>query len=139
VRFSHLATDGDGAMSNSRKTPASKQHAGRRALLTLSGEFDIRRRRALERTLLDCLAWGGSTIVDLSEVTFMDSWCLRELAVHQQLGGGRMILCDPSQDVLVGAVACDLEDWLDFAYTADPELPPGADASSISRWSIQSN
>jgi hypothetical protein len=50
-----------------------------------------------------------------------------------------MILCDPSQDVLVGAAACDLEDWLDFACTADPELPPGTAATSISRWSTQSN
>lgn len=126
-------------MGNSRKTPTSEQHASRCALLTLSGEFDIRRRRALERTLLGCLASGGPTVVDLSGVTFMDSWCLRELAVHHQLGGGRMVLCDPSQDILVGVAACDLEGWLDFVYTADPEPPPGTAAASISRWSIQSN
>ena len=101
----------------------------RGVLVTLSGEFDVRCRKALETTLQDCVSSGGSTLIDLSGVTFMDTWCVWELAVHYQLGGGRMILCDPSQDVLVGVAGCELEDWLDFVCMADPKLPHDAAAS----------
>jgi anti-anti-sigma factor len=101
-------------------------------LVKLSGEFDIRYRRTLENMLRDCLASGRSTLVDLSEVTFMDSRCVWELAVYYQLGRGRIILWNPSQDVGVSAAACDLEDWLDFIYTTDLRLPPGCAAANIS-------
>ena len=102
------------------------------ALVKLSGEFDIRYRRTLEHTLRDCLASGRLTLVDLSEVTFMDSRCVWELAVYCQLGGGRMVLCNPSQNVEVSVAACDLEDWLDFIYSAELGLPSGYDGTSNS-------
>jgi anti-anti-sigma factor len=89
----------------------------RPVLVELSGEFDVRHQRALEGALRDCLASRRLTLVDLSRVRFMDSVCLRELAVHNLLGGGRVVLCDPSQDVEVGVAACNLEDWLDFIHT----------------------
>jgi anti-anti-sigma factor len=101
-------------------------------LVKLSGEFDIRYRRTLENMLRDCLASGRSTLVDLSEVTFMDSRCVWELAVYYQLGRGRIILCNPSQDVGVSVAAYDLEDWLNFFYTTDLGLPPGCVAANIS-------
>ncbi len=101
--------------------------------VTLCGEFDVRCRKALEDTLRGCLTYGGPTLVDLSGVTFMDSWCVWELAVHYQLGGGRMILCDPSQDVLISVTACDLEEWLDFERVADREPPPGDTAADTPR------
>ncbi len=67
-----------------------------------------------------CLvASGRSTFVDLSDVTFMDTQCIRELVVHYQLGKGRLVLCDPSQEVELSVVACDLEKWIDFVYTTD--------------------
>ena len=100
-------------------------------LVKLSGEFDIRYLRTLENMLRDCLASGRSTLVDLSEVTFMDSRCVWELAVYDQLGRGRIILWNPSQDVGVSAAAYDLEDWLDFIYTTDLRLPPGCAAANI--------
>ena len=101
-------------------------------LVKLSGEFDIRYLRTLENMLRDCLASGRSTLVDLSEVTFMDSQCVWELAVYYQLGRGRIILCNPSQDVGVSVAAYDLEDWLDFIYTTDLGLPPGCVPANIS-------
>ena len=101
-------------------------------LVKLSGEFDIRYLRTLENMLRDCLASRRSTLVDLSEVTFMDSQCVWELAVYYQLGRGRIILCNPSQDVAVSVAAYDLEDWLDFIYTTDLGLPPGCVAANIS-------
>ena len=94
----------------------------RPVMVKLSGELDVRYRRTLEEALRACLASGRPTLVDLSEVTFMDSRCLRELAIHYQLGTGRVVLCDPSQEVEVGVAACDLEGWLDFVYTPAPGI-----------------
>ena len=93
-------------------------------LVKLSGEFDVRYHRILEDTLSNCLASGRLTLVDLSEVTFMDSRCVRELAVHYQFGEGRLALCDPSREVGLSVAACDLEGWIDFIYTAagDPAV-----------------
>jgi anti-anti-sigma factor len=110
----------------------SAQRDDKAVLVKLSGEIDIRYLRTLENMLRDCLASGRSTLVDLSQVTFMDSRCLWELAVYYQLGRGRMILCNPSQDVGVSVAACDLEDWRDFIYTTDFRLPPGCAAANIS-------
>jgi anti-anti-sigma factor len=99
------------------------QHNGRRdqpILVKLSGEFDVRYQGILEHAMSACLvASGSSTFVDLSEVTFMDAQCIRELVVHYQLGKGRLVLCDPSQEVELSVVACDLEKWIDFVYTTD--------------------
>ena len=98
------------------------QHKGRRdqpILVKLSGEFDVRYQRILEHAMSACLASGSSTFVDLSEVTFMDAQCIRELVVHFQLGTGRLVLCDPSQEVELSVVACDLEKWIDFVHTTD--------------------
>ncbi len=57
-------------------------------LVKLSGELDVRYRKALEDILSDCLASGRPTLVDLSEVTFINFRCVRELAVHYQLNKG---------------------------------------------------
>jgi anti-anti-sigma factor len=98
------------------------QHNGRRdqpILVKLSGEFDVRYQKVLEHAMSACLASGSSTFVDLSEVTFMDAQCIRELVVHYQLGKGRLVLCDPSQEVELSVVACDLEKWIDFVHTTD--------------------
>jgi len=89
-------------------------------LVTLSGEFDVRYERILEDTLSDCLASGRPTFVDLSGVTFMDSRCVRELAIHYQLGEGRVALCDPSREIGLSVAACNLEEWMDFVYTSPP-------------------
>ena len=111
----------------------SAQRDEQPVVVKLSGEFDIRYLRTLENMLRDCLASGRSTLVDLSEVTFIDSRCVWELAVYYQLGRGRIILCNPSQDVGVSVAAYDLEDWLDFIYTTDDlRLPPGCAAANIS-------
>ena len=103
----------------------------RPVMVKLSGELDVRYRRTLEDTLRDCLASGRPTLVDLSEVTFMDSLCLRELAIHSQLGTGRVALCNPSQELEVGVAACELEEWLDFVYTTGSGRPRCYAAESV--------
>jgi hypothetical protein len=62
----------------------------------------------------------------------MDARCVWKLAVYYQLGRGRIVFCNPSQNVGVSVAACDLEDWLDFIYSAELGLPPGYNAASIS-------
>jgi anti-anti-sigma factor len=125
-------THGDSVIQNDSTIFESAQRDDPPVLVKLSGEFDIRYRRTLKNTLRDCLASGKSTLVDLSEVTFMDSRCVWELAVYYQLGRGRIVLCNPSQDVGVSVAAYDLEDWLDFIYTTDFRLSPGCAAADIS-------
>lgn len=105
-------------------------------LVKLSGEIDVRYQKVLDDTLSDCVASERPTLVDLSGVTFMDSRCIRELAVHYQLGNGRVALCDPSSEAELGVAACDLEEWIDFLYTTglgrsarrcrDERLPRGS-------------
>lgn len=91
----------------------------RLVLVKLSGEFDVRYQKPLEDTLSGCLASGRLAFIDLSEVTFMDSRCVRELAIHYQLSEGRVALCDPSQEVELSVAACGLEEWIDFVYTTN--------------------
>jgi anti-anti-sigma factor len=114
----------------------SAQHDEQPVLVKLFGEFDIRYLRTLENMLSDCLASGRSTLVDLSEVTFMDSRCVWELAVYYQLGRGSIILCNPSQDVGVSVAAYDLEDWIDFIYTTDFRPSSGCATVNISHNTI---
>jgi anti-anti-sigma factor len=99
-------------------------------LVKLSGDFDVRYHKILEDVLRKCVASGRPTLVDLSEVTFMDSRCVRELAFHHQLGQGSMALCDPSKEVELSVAACDLEEWIDFVYTT-PGDPPGYAAPGV--------
>lgn len=94
---------------------------GKPGLVKLSGEFDIRYQRTLENILSYCLVSGRPMLVDLSEVTFMDSLCVRELAVHYRLSEGSMALCDPSRQAELSVAACDLEEWIDFVYTASDD------------------
>jgi anti-anti-sigma factor len=115
-------TDGGSAIESDSTIFETAQCDGRKdqpILVKLSGEFDVRYRKILEDILSDCRASGSPTLVDLSEVTFMDSRCLQELAIHHRLGRGRVALCDPSQEVDLGVAACDLEEWIDFVYTTD--------------------
>ncbi|MDF2704334.1 MAG: hypothetical protein K0S10_3282 [Rubrobacteraceae bacterium] len=64
-------------------------------LVELSGEFDILYQKVLENVLSRCLTSGRPTLVDLFRVTFMDSQCVRELAIHYQLGGGVWLCAIP--------------------------------------------
>jgi anti-anti-sigma factor len=127
-----LRTEGGSVIENDSTIFESAQRDDKAVLVKLSGEFDIRYLRTLENMLRDCLASGRSTLVDLSEVTFMDSRCVWELAVYYQLGSGRIVLCNPSQDVGIGVAAYDLEDWIDFVYTTNLRLSPRCAAASIS-------
>ena len=127
-----VSTNGDSVIVSDATKLESAQLDEQIVLVKLSGEFDIRYRRTLENTLRECLDSARWMLVDLSVVTFMDSRCVWELAVYYQLGRGRIVLCNPSRHVGVSVAACDLEDWLDFIYSAELGLPSGYDGASNS-------
>jgi anti-anti-sigma regulatory factor len=54
-------------------------------LVKLSGELDVHDLRTLHETLSLVLSTGLSTVVDLSDVTFLDVRCARELVVRSRL------------------------------------------------------
>lgn len=54
-------------------------------LVKLSGELDVHNLRTLRETLSLVLSTGLSTVVDLSDVTFLDMRCARELVVRSRL------------------------------------------------------
>lgn len=83
-------------------------------LVELFGEFDIATKRALRRTVSSVARWGLPVFVDLSGVTFLDSSCLRELAVQHKLHANHLTLCNPSWQVELSVTACDLEGWIEF-------------------------
>ena len=121
-------TDGGGVIKSDSAIFEVAQRDGREdgaVLVKLSGEFDVCYEKVLEDTLSDCLASGRPAFVDLSEVTFMDSRCVQELAVYYQLGKERVALCDPSKELELSVAACDLEDWIDFVYTTGLERSAG--------------
>ena len=105
-----VSTNGDSVIVSDATKLESAQLDEQAVLVKLSGEFDIRYRRTLENTLRECLDSARWMLVDLSEVTFMNPRCVWELTAYYQLGRGRMILCNPSQQVGVSVAACDLED-----------------------------
>jgi anti-anti-sigma factor len=64
-------------MSSPVTDPTS--HASSTPTAPLTGEFDISRVAELRDTILDASADGDQVVVDLREVTFMDSSALRPL------------------------------------------------------------
>ncbi len=60
-------------------------------LVKLSGDLDVHDLRTLHETLSLVLSTGLSTIVDLSDVTFLDVRCARELVVRSRLYDNLML------------------------------------------------
>ena len=107
-------------MDPAEKTQVNDGQGGLPLHVALTGELDVRYQRILEDILDDCVSSGRFALIDLSGVTFMDSRCIRELAIQYLLSDGRLILCDPSREVALSVAACELEDCLDFFCTTEP-------------------
>jgi len=88
-------------------------------LVKLRGEFDIQKERALRQTLGGVSRSGLPVFVDLSGVTFLDSRCVRELAVQYQLHANHLTLCNPSWQVELSVAACGLGGWFSFCPGKD--------------------
>jgi anti-sigma B factor antagonist len=75
------------------------------ARIHLGGELDLSTSRQLETDLLSLISSGGCTkiVLDLSELTFLDSTGLRALWTTRQRAqdaGARMVLAAPSESVM---------------------------------------
>jgi len=72
-------------------------------VVAVSGELDMAAAKAFEQTLLDCVAGDDPVILDLSEVTFMDSTAIGSmLAVRRQANmtrGRFAVVCSAGSDI----------------------------------------
>ncbi len=116
-------------LENYRTTLDRALRADRGVLVELFVELVVRYRRPIEDTSSHCLVPKRSKHLEHSEVTFMDSRCVRVLAFRYQGGGGRMAPSDASRDVGVSVAACRLEDRFDFMPKDHLELPPSYSAA----------
>jgi anti-sigma B factor antagonist len=77
--------------------------AGRIRVVAVSGDLDMAVTPAFERALFDSVTRDGPTILDLSEVSFLDSTAIGAmLAVRRQaeLTPGRFaIVCEPGSEI----------------------------------------
>ncbi|MDP9478889.1 MAG: STAS domain-containing protein [Actinomycetota bacterium] len=83
-------------------------------VVTLRGEFDVLHLSAISETLMAATARGRKTFVDLSKVTFLDTLCVRELAMLGLLYADRLVFCDPSREARLSVAACEMEDLVPF-------------------------
>lgn len=89
-------------------------------LIELAGEFDISCLEAFEHALKRALSLRKTVFVDLAGVNFMDASCFRELA--EATGPGRLVLCRPSRQVVLGLAACGLDNAVAIVPDDDPGL-----------------
>ena len=82
--------------------------SGRR--VGIGGEFDLRNLGDLREALRDVPRSEEPLVVDLSEVTFLDSQCVRELAAWKLLHPDLMQLRDPSWQARSSFVACGIRE-----------------------------
>ena len=80
--------------------------------IELSGELDIRDLEHLRSSLDNALNSGLATCVHLSEVSFLDVRCARELAIRARLHESRLELRNPSWQVETSFRACGFEDLI---------------------------
>ena len=78
----------------------------RRVSVGLAGEFDAHEKECLRQVLDALLSLRGEACVDLTGVTFLDLRCARELTSRSDLCGGRLMLRNPSWQVVSSLRAC---------------------------------
>lgn len=103
-------------------------------LVELGGEFDRHNLEHLREILDDVSTLRRPTMVDLSEVTFLDVGATRELTIRSRLYAHHLTLCNPSPEVRASVDACGFQEWFDFRF--DPEDPscPRASSERASAW-----
>jgi anti-anti-sigma regulatory factor len=75
-----------------------------------------------------------STMVDLSEVTFLDVGATRELTIRSRLYAHRLTLCNPSPEVRASVDACGFQEWFDFHSGSEDPSCHGASYERASAW-----
>ncbi len=99
-------------------------------LVELRGEFDQYNLEDLQDTLSDVVALRRPTLVDLSEVTFLDIGTTRELTIRSRLYAHHLALRNPSWQVWASVAACGFGSLLNFRSDAeDPAFKRDASRS----------
>jgi hypothetical protein len=86
----------------------------------------------LRKTLRRALDSGHEVFVDLSEVTFLDALCLRELVVQYRLQPC-LSLWHPSSEVKLALAICNLENWVRFRSDREVAYRPRARTGVVPR------
>jgi anti-anti-sigma regulatory factor len=73
------------------------------------GEFDQHNLKNLQETLSDVVALRRPTLVDLSEVTFLNVGATRELTIRSQLYAHHLTLGNPSWQARASVAACGFD------------------------------
>src|SRR4051794_34611541 len=107
--LTHHAIDDDGTLQSVAGPYQLREELLERAVerqirvVAVSGELDMSAAGAFEQTLLDCVSGDTPLILDLSEVTFMDSTAVGAmLAVRRQANmrrGRFAVVCSPGSDI----------------------------------------
>jgi anti-sigma B factor antagonist len=105
----HQAIDDDGTLRFVAGLYELREELWERAVerrirvVAVTGELDMAGARAFEETLLECVSGREPTILDLSQVSFMDSTAIGAmLAVRRQaeLKPGRFaVVCEPGSEI----------------------------------------
>lgn len=82
--------------------------------IELRGEFDLYALDELREALGNMLSLRRPTVVDLSEIVFLDMQCIRELAVVSQLYAHHLTVIDPSWQARASVKACGLAEQVHF-------------------------
>jgi anti-anti-sigma regulatory factor len=99
------------------------RESGEGLLVELWGEWDIFSLGELEKMLTDVSSRPGSTLMDLSGISFLDLQSARELALRSLLYKQELKLCNPSSQVMATLEALGLEDRLEFSSQTGREGP----------------
>ncbi|CAA9446786.1 MAG: hypothetical protein AVDCRST_MAG80-1855 [uncultured Rubrobacteraceae bacterium] len=90
-------------------------------LVELRGEFDRHNLQDLRQVRDSVVALRRPTMVDLSEVTFLDVEATRELTIRSRLYAHHLTFRNPSPQVRASVTACGFDEWFDFR--SDSEDP----------------
>ena len=82
--------------------------------IELRGEFDLYALDELRKTLDNMLSLRRPTVVDLSDIVFLDLQCSRELVVVSKLYAHHLTLIDPYWQVRASVKACGLAGQVRF-------------------------
>jgi anti-anti-sigma regulatory factor len=93
-------------------------------VVELWGEFDAFSLQDLREALSEVSTPRGSTLVDLSGVTFLDLQSAREFAVRSMLYAQHLSFGNPSPEAWASIKALGLETWLRLQPYAGHGEPP---------------
>lgn len=101
-----------------------RETRGSEMLVELRGEFDLFALKPLREALSGVASLRRPTVVDLSDITFLDAYSIRELAVHSYLYAHHFAFRNPSWQVAASMQACGLNGWFRNRHTGREETIP---------------